>query len=348
MKYICQNIFIFQGKGESFLNRKWKIGLSTMGALIAVGGTTTTFASSDPSDLPGWMLPYYHEVHDGVDLMWPFSDGKMHLDQNFTRYGAMFAFAKVQKEIDTLNSQHKSLQNSVTSDQKEISALQTQVQSLQSDVTALSKMSNEDQQTIDLAAYVMKSTGMVVAQHSDTQSVAEGAAWVIGDNQHILTAFHVINNGSTDATQYTPPSNITFQLGKNQYTATVDRYDATNDVALLKLSTPLTGVSPLPIATADPAPGTAVIAVGSPLGMYDSVTKGVVSSIWNAPTGVEYIQTDAATNPGNSGGPLVNYQGQVIGMDDFAPAWQDETGQSHIADGMGEFVSWRSLIQFQH
>jgi S1-C subfamily serine protease len=331
------------------LKRKWKIGLSAIGALAAIGGTTTTFASSDPSDLPGWMLPYYHEVHDGVDLMWPFSDGKMHLDQNFTRYGAMFAFAKVQKEIDTLNSQNKSLQNSVTSDQKEVSALQAQNQSLQNAVTALSKLSNQDQQTIDLAANVMKSTGMVVVQHSDTHSTAEGAAWVIGDNQHILTAFHVINNGSADPSQYTPPSSITFQLGNNQYSATVDKYDATADVALLTLNTPLTGVSPLPIATADPAPGTAVIAVGSPLGVYDSVTKGVVSAINVDPsTGVEYIQTDAASNPGNSGGPLVNYQGQVLGMDDFVPGWQDQTGQNHPADGMAEYVSWKSLSQFQH
>ncbi len=329
------------------MNRKLKIGLSALGTLVAIGGATTAFASSEPSDLPKWMVPYYNEVHN-AGLFGTYADGKVHLNWSYTRNQAMFALAQVQTEINYLKSQNSSLQNVVKSDEKKISSLQSQTTSLQQSVTALSKMSNEDQQTIDLAATVMKSTGMVVVQHSDTQSVDEGAAWVIGDNQHILTAFHVINNGSTDPTQYTPPSSITFQLGNNQYSATVERYDATADVALLKLSTPLTGVSPLPVATSDPAPGTAVIAVGSPLGMYDSVTKGVVSSIWTSSTGVEYIQTDAATNPGNSGGPLVNYQGQVVGMDDFAPEWQDETGQSHIADGMGEFVSWRSLSQFQH
>jgi hypothetical protein len=244
------------------VKRKWKIGLSALGTLVAIGGATTAFASSDPSDLPGWMLPYYHEVHDGVDLMWPYGDGKMHLERNFDRGQAMFAFAKVQKEIDTLNGQVKSLLSSVTglnkttsAEQSQINTLQTQNQSdeqkmstLQNDVTALSKLSNQDQQTIDLAANVMKSTGMVVAVHSDTQSQATGAAFVFVDNQHILTAFHVINNGSVDPSQYTPPSSITFQLRSNQYSATVDKYDATADLALLTLNSPLTGVSPLPIA----------------------------------------------------------------------------------------------------
>jgi S1-C subfamily serine protease len=329
------------------LNRKWKIGLSSVGALVAIGGATIAFASSEPSDLPQWMWPIYNEVHN-AGLFGPYADGKVHLSWSYTRNQAMFALAQLQTEINSLKSQNSSLQNTVKSDDQKISSLQSQTASLQNSVTALSKLSNQDQQTIDLAANIMKSTGMVVSVHSDTQSQATGAAWMFGDNKHILTAFHVINNGSTDPSQYTPPSSITFILGNNQYSATVDKYDATADVALLTLNTPLTGVSPLPLAKADPSIGTAVIAVGSPLGMYDSVTKGIVSNIdVNTSTGIQYIQTDAAINPGNSGGPLVNYQGQVLGMADFTFTYNDSTGQHHDTDGMAEFVSWRSLSQLQ-
>jgi S1-C subfamily serine protease len=363
------------------VNRKLKIGLSALGTLVVIGGTATAYAATHPSDLPKSLWPIYDDVHN-AHLLNPYSDGKMHLDRSLSRYDAMFALYYVQKELDgltnqvkslvssvtglnkttaseqndinALKTQNKSLQNTVTSDEKQISTLQNNqksdeqtISTLQNDVQALSKMSNQDQQTIDLAANVMKSTGMVVVEHSDTQSVEQGSAWFIGDNQHILTAFHVINSGSTDPNQYTTPSKISFVLGNNQYNATVEKYDGTTDLALLKLDNPLAGVSPLPLATSDPAPGTSVIAVGSPLGAYDSVTKGVVSAVHVDPnTGVEYIQTDAASNPGNSGGPLVNFQGQVLGMDDFVPGWQDQTGQNHPADGVAEYVSWKEISQF--
>lgn len=342
------------------MKRTWKIGLSVVGALTVLGGATTALASSYPSDLPKWMWSTYDEVHNN-HLMSPQSDGKMHLDRSLSRNDAMFAFANVQKEIDNLNSEFKSILSNVAglnkttaSEQTQINTLKAQNQSdeqkitaLQNDVTALSKLSNQDQQTIDLAANVMKSTGMVVVEDAATQSQSTGAAWVIKDNQHILTAFHCINNGSTDPNQYTTPSSITFILGTNQYHATVEKYDGTTDLALLKLDTPLTGVSPLPLTTSDPAIGTAVIAVGSPLGMYDSVTKGIVSNILENQNGVQYIQTDAAINPGNSGGPLVNYQGKVLGMADFKFGYQDGNGH-HDAEGMGEFVSWKSISQFTH
>jgi S1-C subfamily serine protease len=60
-------------------------------------------------------------------------------------------------------------------------------------------------------------------------------------------------------------------------------------------------------------PGQEVIAIGSPLGLQNTVTRGIVSAVRNA-GGVELIQTDAAINPGNSGGPLLDREGRVIGV----------------------------------
>jgi Trypsin-like peptidase domain len=65
------------------------------------------------------------------------------------------------------------------------------------------------------------------------------------------------------------------------------------------------------------SPGEQVVLIGSPQGLEGTVTTGVVSAIRDMPEGFKVIQTDAATNPGNSGGPLFNSHGQAIGVIDF-------------------------------
>lgn len=89
------------------------------------------------------------------------------------------------------------------------------------------------------------------------------------------------------------------------------------DIALLKIDGTYT---PLTLANSDNINiGEKVIAIGNPLGLQFSVTEGIVSGI-NRPgaNGLNYyIQTDAALNPGNSGGPLIDVQGKVIGINNF-------------------------------
>ncbi len=70
----------------------------------------------------------------------------------------------------------------------------------------------------------------------------------------------------------------------------------------------------------DPQPGELVFAIGSPEGLQNSVTMGVISSVWRQPdpdNPMAYLQTDAPINPGNSGGPLVDITGALVGINTF-------------------------------
>ena len=94
-------------------------------------------------------------------------------------------------------------------------------------------------------------------------------------------------------------------------------YNQELDIALLKIEG---GYTPLKLGDSDKVDvGERVIAIGNPLGLSFSVTEGIVSAVnRDAGQGIPaYIQTDAALNPGNSGGPLIDVEGEVIGINNF-------------------------------
>lgn len=97
---------------------------------------------------------------------------------------------------------------------------------------------------------------------------------------------------------------------------TVVGTDPDTDVALVRVSD-ASGLTPAPLGDSDRAEvGSFVIAIGSPLGLHHTVTSGVLSAKARGldASGMEFLQTDAAVNPGNSGGPLLDLSGQVIGV----------------------------------
>jgi S1-C subfamily serine protease len=132
---------------------------------------------------------------------------------------------------------------------------------------------------------------------------------------YILTAQHVVEGASSVS--------VTTSDGKS-YDATVVGSSSTDDVALLKIAA--TGLTAAPIASGSAQVGQVVLAIGDPLGEYaGSVTLGIVSGtdrtiqVADSSTGAQLtrsglIQTDAALNEGNSGGPLLNTRGQVVGI----------------------------------
>ncbi|NBU63700.1 MAG: PDZ domain-containing protein [Chloroflexia bacterium] len=135
-----------------------------------------------------------------------------------------------------------------------------------------------------------------------------GSGAIISPDGYIITNHHVIDgNASLD---------VIFSDG-TQRTAELVGDDPSMDLALIKVSGPIDAY--LPIGDSDALrQGETVIAIGSPLGEFkNSVTVGVVSALNrnlgdNAPEGL--IQTDAAINSGNSGGPLLNLRGEIIGI----------------------------------
>lgn len=119
----------------------------------------------------------------------------------------------------------------------------------------------------------------------------------------IATNYHVIENASSIAVKLTN--------GKEYTVATILGYDEDLDLALLSLpgvGTPLT-ISRFAAKTGDTA-----YAIGNPLGLDNTFSKGTISNSSRISDDVDYIQTDTAISPGNSGGPLLNVYGEVIGI----------------------------------
>ncbi len=134
-----------------------------------------------------------------------------------------------------------------------------------------------------------------------------GSGVIVSKEGHILTNNHVIA-GMTE---------ITVQLtdGRDE-PATFIGSDPQTDIAVLKIDA--TSIMPLPLADSDQVRvGQVVFAIGNPFGLQETVTQGIISAKGRRAvndSNVDYLQTDAAVNRGNSGGPLLNVHGEVIGI----------------------------------
>lgn len=148
---------------------------------------------------------------------------------------------------------------------------------------------------------------------STTESV--GTGFIIHSDGYILTSEHVVHDAES----------IQVKLHNgNKYPAQVVWSDATRDIAVLRIHAGKQ-LRPLPLgSSASTKVGEMVISVGNPLGLEHTITTGVVSaknrqmsSVRNRKIYDEILQTDCAINPGNSGGPVINLNGQAIGMNAF-------------------------------
>ena len=189
----------------------------------------------------------------------------------------------------------------------------------------------------EVADKVSKSVVSIVTSTKSTNffgqsydSSAAGTGIIVSEDGYILTNKHVIS-GATKAT-------VVLDDGTSYEDVEIVATDPLNDIAFLKIN----GVSGLTSATLGDSKtisvGQQVIAIGNALGQYqNTVTSGIISGIgrsvtasdesgYNTETLTDMIQTDAAINSGNSGGPLVNAAGQVIGIN---------TPTSSSAENMG-------------
>jgi serine protease Do len=135
-----------------------------------------------------------------------------------------------------------------------------------------------------------------------------GSGVLVDDDGHVLTNAHVVSGAEQVAVKL---------IDGQTLRATIEHVEADIDLAILKVSAP--EIAPARLGNSDPLQlGEWVIAVGNPFGLSHTVTAGIVSargrSMPGAPKMQDLIQTDAPINPGNSGGPLVNLDGEVIGI----------------------------------
>ncbi len=136
---------------------------------------------------------------------------------------------------------------------------------------------------------------------------AEGSGFIVSPDGIILTNAHVVNDASSVTVKLTD---------RREFKAKVIGVDKPSDVAVLKID-----ANNLPTVKLDPADdvkvGEWVLAIGSPFGFENSVTAGIVSAKSRTlpdESYVPFLQTDVAVNPGNSGGPLFNTKGEVVGI----------------------------------
>jgi S1-C subfamily serine protease len=135
-----------------------------------------------------------------------------------------------------------------------------------------------------------------------------GLVW---DDQHVVTNQHVVEGGEEIEVRF---SEGDWRAGKLVGT------DVYSDLAVVRVENMPDYASPLELVESDPQIGTEVVALGNPFGLGQSVSAGIVSGLDRSLPGPndfqipDAIQTDAAVNPGNSGGPLITLDGKVVGL----------------------------------
>lgn len=190
----------------------------------------------------------------------------------------------------------------------------------QADTVVSGSVLVEEQQVVDI--YEQASPAVVQI----AVGLATGSGFLIDDEGHILTNSHVVETASS----------VTVTLSDGtELDGTVLGADAADDLALVQVdASEVSSITPLTLGDSDNVePGQTAIALGSPYGLEGTITVGVVSGLERSLTGDDgrpitgVIQTDAALNPGNSGGPLLNSQGDVIGINTAI--------ESQTANGVG-------------
>jgi len=156
--------------------------------------------------------------------------------------------------------------------------------------------------------------GMTMPQDNSKREQS-GTGFIVDKNGYIVTNKHVVSNEEGN-----PVDHIKVKLHDDdtEYRAKLVGFDRETDVAVLKIDAHKI-LQPVTIANSESVQvGDWAVAIGSPFGLQETVTAGIVSAMNRANIGdgqfQRFIQTDAAINPGNSGGPLLNIRGEVIGI----------------------------------
>ena len=186
-------------------------------------------------------------------------------------------------------------------------------------------------------------------------SKAEGSGIIISEDGYILTNNHIVNSTNNSSSSY-------YEVGKankvtvflyndeTEYEGTIIGTDEQTDLAVIKIEK--TGLTAAELGNSDNVKvGEFAMAIGNPLGMQSSVSAGMISALNRKITsdGITFnlIQTDAAINAGNSGGALVNADGQVIGINTLKASGTGVEGMGFAIPINSAKPIYEQLIQYQ-
>ncbi|WP_082389840.1 S1C family serine protease [Ornatilinea apprima] len=174
------------------------------------------------------------------------------------------------------------------------------------------------QQDLLVSIYERVSPGVVAIQTLTNEGSGLGSGFVYDKEGHIITNYHVVEGAKELEVDF--PSGIKVR-------GEVIGTDLDSDLAVIKVNLPPEDLTPVPLGDSEQTfVGQTVVAIGNPFGLSGTMTTGIISakgrtlsSLRQTPEGGVYsagdiLQTDASINPGNSGGPLLNLNGEVIGV----------------------------------
>lgn len=220
------------------------------------------------------------------------------------------------------------IREKILSDNSKSSYIEASSNKSNDETTNLVSLSNYSDTTIGVANAVLPSIVGIKVQYTvntfftrSSTAEAEGSGVIISEDGYILTNNHVVT--TTDSSSYyqvSEANKITVSLynDSTEYEATIVGTDPQTDLAVIKIDK--TGLKKANLGNSDSLKvGEVALAIGNPLGMQSTVTSGIISAVNrevkdNDGKTYTLIQTDAAINSGNSGGALVNSNGEVVGI----------------------------------
>ena len=222
-----------------------------------------------------------------------------------------FVYSTNQSTLNLINKTSSEIYSKVDSNKREtqatINSLTDSLSSLSSKQTDLNKQisSIKASASADFSGVIENVLPSVVTIKTD---VGQGTGFFVTDNGYIATNYHVVD-GARAA--------VVVTSDMVQHKIKIVGYNNDMDVALLKMDG--SSVKMVLGDSSDVRIGEKVVALGNPLGLSFTATEGIISAVDR--NGINdlpyYFQTDVPLNPGNSGGPLINTQGEVIGINNF-------------------------------
>ena len=196
------------------------------------------------------------------------------------------------------------------------------------------------------------SVSSIFYRNMSSTATAEGSGVIIREDGYILTNNHIVNTSSSSNFYEVGKANkVTVYLYNDEtpYEATIVGTDEQTDLAVLKIDK--TGLTAATLGNSDNVKvGEFAMAIGNPLGMQSSVSSGIVSAVNRKVTSdnktYTLIQTDAAINSGNSGGALVNSNGEVIGINTLKMSGSGIEGMGFAIPINSTKTIYEQLIQY--
>jgi S1-C subfamily serine protease len=218
------------------------------------------------------------------------------------------ALAALTASMFVLYRQSSALDSERTARQAEIGHLRKEVTLLESRGAALASRVGSAEKTLKrrdsgIAPVASRVLMSVFTIESEVGLGSGFVAWRDSSGTYLLTANHVVEGHLI--------GEVTVSRKGGSWSGEVSAVDPEHDLAVIRISAKPAGARPLwqTPRTAPPRAGDQLLLLGSPYGLYGTVTTGIVSRVTS-----RAIQTDAAANPGNSGGPALDREGQVVGV----------------------------------